>query len=107
MYAIRSYYVTSGASETVPDESEFGRYFVTTLERNADPILDPYSMYDRIRANVTKTVPLLGTIPGNEAGSSFAFFLRPSYGSVSVAVATSANVEVDGRGLGAARNNFV
>jgi len=94
--------LTSGASETVPDESEFGRYFVTTLERNADPILDPYSMYDRIRANVTKTVPLLGTIPGNEAGSSFAFFLRPSYGSVSVAVATSANVEVDGRGLGAA-----
>ncbi|HPM71616.1 MAG TPA: caspase family protein [Spirochaetales bacterium] len=94
--------LTSGASETVPDESEFGRYFVTTLERNADPILDPHSLYDRIRSNVTKTVPLLGTIPGNEAGASFAFFLRPSYGSVSVAVATSANVEVDGRGLGAA-----
>ncbi|MBU0929433.1 MAG: caspase family protein [Spirochaetes bacterium] len=93
--------LTSGASETVPDESEFGRYFVTTLERNSDPILDPHSMYDRIRTNVTQTVPLLGTIPGNEAGASFAFFLRPSYGSVSITVATSADVEIDGKGLGA------
>jgi len=94
--------LTSGASETVPDESEFGRYFITTLERNSDPILDPHSMYDRIRTNVTQTVPLLGTIPGNETGASFAFFLRPVYGTASFSVASPARVEVDGKDRGSA-----
>lgn len=94
--------LTSGASETVPDESEFGRYFTMALERNSDPVLDPFSMYDRIRTNVTQTVPLLGTIPGNEAGASFAFFLRPSYGAASITVASGATIEIDGKEKGAA-----
>lgn len=94
--------LTSGASETVPDESEFGRYLLTTLERNEDPILDPFSMYDRIRKSVTKTVPLFGTIPGNEAGATFAFFLKPGYGGISISVLSGGSVEVDGKAVGSA-----
>ncbi|MBN2874928.1 MAG: caspase family protein, partial [Spirochaetales bacterium] len=93
--------LTSGSSETVPDESEFGRYLVTTLERNADAVLDPFTMYDRIRRSVKHTVPLLGTIPGNETGASFAFFLRPATGSLAVSTAAPARVFADGTERGA------
>ncbi len=68
--------LTSGASETVPDESEFGRQVLNLLERNDTLLLDPMSMYERIRLGVSQTMPLLGTLPGNEDGASFALFLR-------------------------------
>lgn len=70
--------LTSGASETVPDESEFARQFRTVLESNTEVVLDPVAMYDRIRRGVTKTLPLLGTLPGQETGGSFALFLKGS-----------------------------
>jgi hypothetical protein len=72
--------LTSGASETVPDESEFGRQLVNLLARNTEPLLDPTAMYDRIRRGVSQTEPLLGTIPGHEQGASFVLFLRPASG---------------------------
>lgn len=68
--------LTSGASETVPDQSEFGRQFVSCLERNLDPYIDAYSIYERIRRGVTKTLPLFGTLPGNEMGASFVLFRK-------------------------------
>jgi hypothetical protein len=89
--------LTSGASETVPDESEFGRQLISLLERNSDSVLDPHTMFDRIRRGVTKTEPLIGTIPGNETGATFALFLKPTTGSLSVAASTEADVYVDGK----------
>ncbi len=68
--------LTSGASETVPDESEFARQFKSLLENNTEQVIDPLVMYDRIRRGVTKTLPLLGTLPGQETGGSFLLFLK-------------------------------
>jgi len=70
--------LTSGASETVPDESEFARQFKTILENNTETCLDPLAMYDRIRRGVTDSLPLFGTLPGHEQGGSFVLFLRES-----------------------------
>jgi hypothetical protein len=68
--------LTSGASETVPDESEFSRQLFNLLERNQAPLLDPYTMYERIRLGVSKTIPLIGSMPGNEQGAAFVLFLK-------------------------------
>ncbi len=76
--------LTSGASETVPDESEFARQFKSLLESNTETCLDPLAMYDRIRRGVTKTLPLLGTLPGHESGASFVLFLKGSGGAATV-----------------------
>ncbi len=84
--------LTSGASESVPDESEFGHQLLNLLERNEAPILDPSSMYERIRLGVTQTMPLLGTFTGNEEGASFALFLK--------AAGTAAGADLAGGGDG-------
>ncbi|MDA8409680.1 MAG: caspase family protein [Treponema sp.] len=68
--------LTSGASQSVPDDSEFGHQLVNLLERNDQALLDPVTMYARLRLGVTKTLPLLGTMPGNEEGSSYVLFLK-------------------------------
>ncbi len=68
--------LTSGASESVPDESEFARQFRNLLESNTEAYLDPLAMYDRIRRGVAKTLPLFGTLPGHETGGSFVLFLQ-------------------------------
>ena len=68
--------LTSGASQSVPDDSEFGHQLVNILERNDQALLDPVTMYARLMLGVTKTLPLLGTMPGNEDGSSFVLFLK-------------------------------
>jgi hypothetical protein len=87
--------LTSGASTAVPDESEFGRQLLNLLERNEEPLLDPVAMYERIRRGVTKTLPLLGTLPGNEEGASFVLFRRSAgaigAGAVSGAVSGAAS----------------
>jgi voltage-gated potassium channel Kch len=85
--------LTSGASETVPDQSEFGRQFVAALERNTDPYIDALSIYDRIRRGVSKTLPLFGTLPGNELGASFVLFRRenPTKGVLAVSGAYRAS----------------
>ena len=92
--------LTSGASETVPDESEFGRQLVSLLERNTDRVLDPHTMFDRIRRGVTKSEPLIGTIPGNETGAAFALFLKPTTGDLKVIAATDADIYIDGKKSG-------
>jgi hypothetical protein len=70
--------LTSGASESVPDQSEFGNALLNYLKRNEDQCIDTLSIYDRIRKSMTKSTPLYGTLTGNEAGSSFVFFLKQS-----------------------------
>ncbi|MFA6507036.1 MAG: SUMF1/EgtB/PvdO family nonheme iron enzyme, partial [Treponemataceae bacterium] len=122
--------LTSGASESVPDESEFGRQLLNLLERNTEAYLDPIGMYERIRLGVSKTQPLLGTLPGNETGASYVLFLKPSgaapasaagsapqspakaprlsvtpaaktYGAVTITVKTTGTLFLDGAELGA------
>jgi len=85
--------LTSGASESVPDESEFARQFKTILANNTETCLDPLAMYDRIRRGVTKTLPLLGTLPGHEIGASFVLFLKDPGGSGSIANSATLSVK--------------
>src|SRR5208282_2084742 len=68
--------LSSGASQEVPDQSEFGRELVNYLEHNSEPLVDALSIYDHIRKGITKTRPLFGTLPDNEAGASFVLFRR-------------------------------
>jgi len=68
--------LTSGASEAVPDESEFARQFKAILENNTETCLDPLGMFDRIKRGVTETIPLYGTLPGHENGGSYILFLK-------------------------------
>ncbi len=83
--------LTSGASESVPDESEFARQLKRLLESNTEAYLDPMAMYDRIRRGVTKTLPLYGTLPGQESGGSFVLFLRDSTLPASATLVASAS----------------
>ncbi len=70
--------LTSGASESVPDESQFVRQLKLALEGNTSPYLDPLMLYNQIRLGVTRTTPLFGDLKdsGHQEGSSFLLFLR-------------------------------
>jgi hypothetical protein len=95
--------LTSGASESVPDESEFGRQLINLLERNSEAVIDPVTMYDRIRLGVTRTQPLFGTIPGHEQGATFALFRKTTAeatGALSVTARTKGELFVDGSSKG-------
>ncbi len=69
--------LSSGASETVPDESEFARQVLGYLERNTEPMIDTLSIFERIRSGMTQTLPMFGSLPGNENGASFVLFRKP------------------------------
>ncbi len=70
--------ITSGASETVPDKSEFAMQFKRFLEGTSKPFIDPLMMFSEIRSGMTKTTPLFGNIEGTgyQEGSSFLFFSK-------------------------------
>jgi len=76
--------ISSGASETVPDESEFGRQVLGFLERNTEPLIDSLSIFERIRGGMTQTMPMLGSLPGNENGASYVFFRKQPESAVQV-----------------------
>jgi uncharacterized repeat protein (TIGR02543 family) len=79
-YARRSRQVlTSGASESVPDESLFTRALVRLLEENTKPFLDPLMLFNEIRlTRDLQTSPLLGNLKdtGSQEGGSYIFFLK-------------------------------
>ena len=78
-YARRSRQVlTSGSSETVPDESSFSRAFKLALEDNRKPYLDPIMIFNEVRLSVKGTTPLFGTLNGtdHQEGGSFILFLK-------------------------------
>jgi hypothetical protein len=70
--------LTSGASETVPDRSEFCRLLKMALEKNKNPYLDPVMLYNEIRLGLKKTLPMIGNLKetGHQDGASFILFLR-------------------------------
>ena len=69
--------MTSGASETVPDASEFAMRFKSSLLRAQNMYVDPEYIFTNVR-EVRTTQPLLGVIRGTEHqdGGSFLFFRR-------------------------------
>jgi flagellar hook assembly protein FlgD len=78
-YARRSRQVlTSGASETVPDESLFTRSLIRTLEENTKPYIDPYMIFNEVRLSVGSTTPLIGSLNNtdHQDGGSFLLFLK-------------------------------
>lgn len=79
--------LTSGASESVPDESQFTRQLKLTLEGNTSPYLDPLMLYNQIRLSVTKTTPLFGDLKdsGHQEGASFLLFLKENRAQSSTA----------------------
>ena len=70
--------MTSGASETVPDASEFAMRLKSSLRRAENAYVDPEYLFMNVR-EVRTTRPLLGIIRGTEhqEGGGFLFFRRP------------------------------
>jgi len=77
--------LTSGASETVPDDSPFTRQLKLALEGNTKPYLDPLMLFSEVRLGVSGTTPLFGTLrdSGHQDGGSFIFFLKPGTSTAS------------------------
>jgi formylglycine-generating enzyme required for sulfatase activity len=69
--------MTSGASETVPDTSEFALRLKSSLRRAEGTCIDAEYLFTNVR-EVKSTQPLLGIILGSEhqSGGSFLFFRR-------------------------------
>ncbi len=74
--------LTSGASESVPDESPFARQLKLALLGNNKPYLDTLMIYNQVRLGVPDTTPLFGNLKGcgHQEGSSFIFFLKEETG---------------------------
>jgi len=70
--------LTSGASETVPDDSSFAMQFKLALEGNSKPYIDPLTMFNEIRSGVKGTTPMFGDLKntGHQEGGSFLLFLK-------------------------------
>ena len=70
--------ITSGATEYVPDNSEFTNMLMQSLEKNKYPILDPLKLYSEIRLGVKKSTPLFGVLneTGHQDGGSYLLFLK-------------------------------
>jgi hypothetical protein len=70
--------LTSGASETVPDESEFTRMLKMALLKNSSPYFDPLMLFNEIRLGVKGTMPMFGNLKdtGHQDGASFLLFLK-------------------------------
>ena len=70
--------LTSGASETVPDESEFMLNLKDTLSQNSKPFLDLMSLFNDIKIGVRSTEPLMGDFKDTsyQDEGCFIFFLK-------------------------------
>jgi len=70
--------LTSGASESVPDESEFSRMLKIALTKNSSPYCDPFMLFNEIRLGVRGTMPMFGNLKdtGHQEGASFLLFLK-------------------------------
>lgn len=70
--------LTSGASETVPDQSDFARQLKLALEENNKPYLDPLMLFNEVRLGVSDSTPMLGDLKdtGHQNGASFILFLK-------------------------------
>jgi formylglycine-generating enzyme required for sulfatase activity len=106
--------LTSGSSETVPDESEFSEAIKMCLRKNTAPLLDPIGMYNDVRLSVRSTTPLYGTLTSanHQDGATFLFFRKQANvpvstnlppqvtGSISVSSEIAGEIIVDGQARG-------
>ena len=69
--------MTSGASESVPDASEFAMRLKSSLRWANGSFVDPFYLFTNVR-EVRTTQPMLGSIRGSEhqEGGSFLFFRK-------------------------------
>jgi len=84
--------MTSGASETVPDASEFAMRLKNGLKRAEGVCIDPEYLFSTAGVREVKsTQPLLGVIRGSEHqdGGSFLFFRRQTAQTAQPATSTS------------------
>ncbi len=78
-FSLRSRQVlTSGASESVPDQSEFARQLIRALRENQSSYVDPVMLYEQVRLGVRTTLPLVGNLQSadHQDGASFLLFLK-------------------------------
>jgi hypothetical protein len=78
-YRLKSRQVmTSGSMERVPDSSEFARQLRVALLKNVDVLLDPVSLFVRVRSGVKGSQPLFGELTslGHQQGASFLLFKK-------------------------------
>jgi beta-xylosidase len=70
--------LSSGASESVPDESEFSRMLKMVLLKNTSPYLDPLMLYNEVRLGVRGSLPMYGNLrdTGYQDGASFLLFRK-------------------------------
>jgi hypothetical protein len=89
--------MTSGASESVPDASEFAQRLKSTLLRADKSCVDPEYLFQNVR-EVRSTQPLLGVIRGadHQDGGSFLFFKRPNQATAQPVVAPQRDALVAG-----------
>jgi hypothetical protein len=82
--------MTSGASETVPDSSEFALRLKSSLRRAEGDYIDPEYLFSGVR-ELRSTQPMLGVITGSEhqTGGSFLFFRRPGDNTATAATAAT------------------
>ncbi len=95
--------LASGATETVPDTSDFAFHLKSALQRNRGRYLDTIMLYNEIRLGMKSAIPLLGTLggTGHQEGASFLLFLKPGVapekpaGAVEVESSTGGLLYVD------------
>jgi len=70
--------LTSGSSETVPDQSEFSAAFMNSLRKNTEPLIDPLGIFNDVRRSVRNTTPLYGSLnaANHQEGATFIFFRK-------------------------------
>ena len=71
--------LTSGASETVSDNSNFARALKTFLRYNNKPLVDPLMIFNDVRVEAAKnSTPMFGFIPNSnhQEGGSYLFFKK-------------------------------
>lgn len=73
--------ITSGALETVPDQSEFIVQLKRILKFNNKPYLDPTMLFVDLRDTIHKTMPMFGSLTGtsHEEGANFLLFLKDEF----------------------------
>ena len=86
--------LTSGASESVPDQSEFSQQLKLVLRGNTQPYLDPLMIYGQIRLGMTRTTPLFGDLKdsGHQEGASYLLFLKDPPRDPGPATAANASI---------------
>lgn len=89
--------LTSGASETVPDESEFVMQLKLALKGNSKPYLDMLMLFSEIRTGVRDTQPMFGDLKGtgHQDGASFILFLKQHDGEEQAGVRASVSPRND------------